>query len=200
MRIYLIYFIFVILCFVILQRNGRNDESELSSIFSWDLFGPLKDRHMRTFVFVACIYVRVRAYGVTCQKMTEATAQPAARLGIVISPRYEFYFLVCFSRLTISLPRGEQRFAPAAPKSEKAERYYALIERVGISGNRRRLVDSLSSPFISRNARPNMISEIERCLINFNRQSNTFICDCYCRIGRMIYRREITKDKLLISW
>lgn len=50
----------------------------------------------------------------------------------------------------------------------------ALIERVGISGNRRRLVDSLSSPFISRNARPNMISEIERCLINFNRQSNTF--------------------------
>lgn len=37
-------------------------------------YGSLKGRHTRTFVFGACIYVRIRAYDVTCQKMTEATA------------------------------------------------------------------------------------------------------------------------------
>lgn len=123
MRIFLIYFIFIILsalpfCNVMVAMMNRS----YPRCFRETRLARLKtDTRVRC---VCCMYVRVRAYGVTCQKMTEATAQPAARLGIVISPRYEFYFLVCFSRLTISLPRGEQRFAPAAPKSEKAERYY----------------------------------------------------------------------------
>lgn len=62
------------------------------------------------------------------------------RLGIVISSRYEFYFPVCFSRLTISLPRGEERAALRQRQNQRKRSVIisdALIERVGISGNRR---------------------------------------------------------------
>lgn len=56
-------------------------------------------------------------------------------LGIIISSRYEFYFLICISRLTISLSE------PAHQNQRKRSVImflYAndsLIERVGILGN-----------------------------------------------------------------
>lgn len=98
----------------------------------------------------ARVFTCVRAYArqcVQCDPSERTEAASRQRLGIVISPRYEFYFLVCFSRLTISLSASGSRATLRQLQNQRKRSVImsdALIERVGISGNRAR-VDSLSS-------------------------------------------------------